>query len=295
MTTVRSKKVLLLGANGQLGSDVHRLLSSKSELEIIPVYRKQLNVEQLQDIIPFLKQFAHVHVVINCIAFTNTDRCEDETLKATLINDLAVGYLAKFCQEKGILLFHMSTDYVFDGKKQQPYTEEDQPQPLNMYGLSKLAGEQAIQAYHGRYFIFRVSSLFGRSGASGKKGNFIETMLKLHDQSQPLSVIDDQYMSPTHTLDVANAIDRFIRSNEDQYGIYHCSGEGYCSWYEFAQQTFQLLNIDVSITPVSYKDYQTKAKRPQYSVLNNAKLKYKYDLPHWEDALKYYLQLKNYI
>ncbi len=286
------KKVLLLGANGQLGRDIQYVFSSLPEYQLIKIYRHNLDIEY-DDIDAFLQKM-DFDILINCTAYHKTDECEDFPIKAYHINSLAVLKLAQFCQHHKKKLFHISTDYVFDGTKAFPYTEEDCPNPLNVYGNSKLSGEHFIKSTHDQYFIFRVSSLFGVAGASGKGGNFIETMIQLGKQRKKLTVIDDQMMSPTATLEIAKAIFTFIDNDIESYGIYHCSGSGECSWYEFAREIFSELRMEVDLTPISHTSYQSKAKRPAYSVLDNSKLSHFYQLKSWRESVVDYLRFKGY-
>ena len=285
------KKVLLLGANGQLGSDIQRTF--KDGIELIALTRKEFDIEK--DSIDILNEFKEVDYIINSTSYHKTDECEDFPDKSFKINSSFVYELARFCFEFDITLFHISTDYVFDGKKNSPYIEEDVPNPLNIYGLSKFAGEKAIQNYLDKYFIFRVSSLFGEAGSSGKGGNFVETMINLAKKGVPLKVIANQYMAPTHTLDIAKAIYYFIVNDIKDYGIYHCCNSGSCSWYEFAKKIFELANINYPITKTTYEEYKTKAKRPKYSVLDNKKLSQYYKMKDWDKALEEYLKIKGYI
>jgi dTDP-4-dehydrorhamnose reductase len=287
------KKILLLGANGQLGTDIHFVFSSFPQYELIDVYRNALDLEK-DDIRTFLSQ-VEFDILINCTSYHKTDQCEDFPTKSLAINSLAIWEIAKYCREHGKVLFHFTTDYIFDGKKNQPYKEEDTPNPLNVYGISKLTGEQFIQNYHDQSFIFRVSSLFGKAGLSGKGGNFVETMIQLGKQGKTIRVVNDQVMSPTHTLEVAKAVFTFIDQNIRDYGVYHCSGEGECSWYEFANEIFEQLNMKVDLVPVSQADYPTKAKRPSYSVLDNTKINEIYQMANWKNSLTEYLYRKGHL
>jgi len=281
-------KILLLGSNGQLGSDVVRVFKD-SKIELITFRRD--NFDALKDKIEFPK----VNYIINCISYHKTDECEDFPEKSFKINSSLVYKLAKYCEANDITLFHISTDYVFDGFKNSPYNEEDVPNPLNIYGLSKFAGEKAIQNYLNKYFIFRVSSLFGEAGASGKGGNFVETMINLAKKGTPLKIIADQYMVPTHTLDIARVIKFFIENQIDEYGIYHVVSDGSCSWYDFTKEIFNQIGSNYNIEKTTYIEYRTKAVRPKYSVLYNRKLLKYYKMPHWKKALNEYLYIKGYL
>lgn len=281
------KKVLLIGANGQLGSDIKKVFTN---VELILYTRDNFDIEK--DSINKLSVYSNVEYIINTTSYHKTDECEDFADKSYKINTSFVYELAKFSKENNIILFHISTDYVFGGEKNTPYLEEDSPNPLNIYGLSKYSGELAIQQYCKKYFIFRVSSLFGEMGASGKGGNFVETMINLAKKEVPINIISDQYMAPTHTLDIARAIYNFIENNIEDYGIYHCCNNGSCSWFDFTKKIFELAKINYPIGKTTYDNYKTKALRPKYSVLANHKLAKYYKMPYWEEALKEYLILK---
>ncbi|MGE7636047.1 dTDP-4-dehydrorhamnose reductase [Bacillus paramycoides] len=287
------KKILLLGANGQLGTDICFVFSSFPQYKIIKVYRRDLDVEK-NDIHSFLSQI-EFDIIINCTSYHKTDECEDFPAKSLVINSLAIGEIAKYCREHDKVLFHFTTDYLFDGKKSQPYRETDTPNPLNVYGISKLTGEHFIKNHLDKYFIFRVSSLFGKAGASGKGGNFVETMIQLGKQGSTIKVVNDQVMSPTHTLEIARAVFAFIDQDIQEYGVYHCSGEGECSWYDFAKEIFDQLNMEIDLVPVSHSNYPAKAKRPSYSVLDNVKINEIYQMVNWKSSLTEYLSRKGHL
>jgi dTDP-4-dehydrorhamnose reductase len=289
------KKILLLGANGQLGTDLQEVFRGDERAQLIPVTRSQLDVERVGEIAGVLDTFGEFDILINCTSYHKTDEVEDFPEKAFAINSMAVWEMAKHCQRHGRVLFHISTDYVFGGQTNAPYREEDATAPLNVYGISKVAGENFIRSYHDKYFIFRVSSLFGQAGASGKGGNFVETMIRLAKEGKPLRVVDDQIMSPTHTLDIARAIKTFITQDVDQYGTYHCSGEGQCSWYEFTREIFAQLQLDADLAPISHNEFKTKARRPAFSVLDNSKINRIHQMPEWKVMLHEYLKRKNHL
>jgi len=287
------KKILLLGSNGQLGTDLQRVLQRTKD--VLPVQRGLLDMERFDQIYPFLSENDDFDVLINCTSYHRTDECEDFPSKSFAVNSTAAVELAKFCRKYDKLLIHFSTDYVFDGKNESDYSEDDAALPLNIYGISKLAGEYGIRAYHDKHFILRVSSLFGVAGASGKGGNFVETMLRLAKEEKPVKVVNDQFMSPTHTLDIARAVESLIDLNVAEYGLYHCSIEGECSWYEFAKEIFEQAGLSVNVFPVKSVEYKTKALRPTRSILNNSKINKYYFMPDWKDALRRYLKIKGYL
>lgn len=285
-------RILLLGANGQLGSDIRSVMAD-APVELVPLYRKDLDVERTDQVAPLLRELGPFDVLINCTSYHKTDECEDYAEKAFAVNALAPREMARTCLEAGAVLIHFTTDYVFDGRSRTPYREPDRTSPLNVYGITKAAGEHFIAAHHDRYFIFRVSSLFGTAGASGKGGNFVETMLRLAGGGSAIRVVDDQIMSPTHTLDIAETIKTFVMDGVSDYGIYHCSGEGECSWHDFAAEIFRQRGVKADLHPVPSSGYKTKASRPPYSVLDNSKLSGIRPMPHWTEALSRYFATKD--
>ncbi|MDF2664116.1 MAG: dTDP-4-dehydrorhamnose reductase [Paenibacillus sp.] len=286
------KRVVLLGANGQLGTDIRRVFRD-APVDLVPLYRGDIDVERTESIGGALRSIGRYDALINCTSYHKTDECEDYAAKAFAVNALAPREMAKACGEAGAVLVHITTDYVFDGRKRTPYLEEDATSPLNAYGVSKAAGEHFVAAHHDKYFILRVSSLFGTAGASGKGGNFVETMLRVAAGGAPLRVVNDQMMSPTHTLDIAESIKLLLQEGVDDYGVYHCSGEGECSWHDFAAEIFRQRGVVADLRPVTGDEFPTKARRPAYSVLDNGKLNRLRPMPHWSEALRDYFRLKD--
>lgn len=286
-------KIVVFGSNGQLGSDLIKTLGVGHEL----VASTHADVDAASfDVLAQLSQYAAADYIINCIATTNVDGCEDNPQATFVINSGFVVQLAKFCQAHEITLIHISTDYVFDGSSNRPYTELDQANPLNVYGLSKYAGEIAVKNYATKHFILRVSSLFGVAGASGKGGNFVTTMLRLANEKDSWTVINDQLTCPTHTLDIARAIKALIEQTVTDYGIYNCVSSSSCSWFEFTQEILrQTGNDPAKVKPVSYQEYKFKALRPQYGIMDVTKISKYYAMPRYNDALAEYLRLKNLI
>ncbi len=285
-------KILVLGANGQLGSDLMKIFAGTNN-DVLGLTQLDLDAASA-DVGSQLAKYTGYEYIINCIATTNVDGCEDNPDLAFILNSAFVVKLAKFCQEQGAILIQVSTDYVLDGIANEPILETAPPSPLNVYGLSKYAGEIAVSSNCDKYFILRVASLFGIAGAAGKGGNFINTMLRLANEKDSWQVIDDQFSSPTHTLDVARAIACLIDDKITDFGVYNCVSSTGCSWYEFTQEILTLsgLNPD-KVKPVSYKDYKFKAKRPQYTILDNSKLAKYYKMPDYKQALAEYLKLKH--
>ncbi|MBW9223432.1 dTDP-4-dehydrorhamnose reductase [Methanothermococcus sp. SCGC AD-155-E23] len=281
-------KVAVIGATGQLGSDLVKVFE-----EVIPLTHSDIEVTDLSscEVLKELKP----HIVINTAAYHKTDECEDNPEKAFLVNAIGARNVALTCKEIGAINVYISTDYVFDGSKEEPYTEEDIPNPINVYGISKYAGELLTRTLCDRYYIIRVSSLFGVAGASGKGGNFVETMIKKGKAGEELYVVNDITMSPTYTKDAAVAIKKIL-SSKLPYGVYHVTNDGFCTWYEFAKAIFEITGIDAKLNPTTSDRYPTKAKRPKNSALSIEKIRfYGIEMRHWRDALRDYLMEKGYL
>lgn len=284
-------KIAILGSNGQLGHDLVKVMTQANH-QVIVLTRADVDASS-DDITTALSKYREVDYLINCIATTNVDGCEDNVTMAFTINTAFSAKLAQFCTVNDITLIHISTDYVFDGNKHTPYLESDTPNPLNIYGLSKYAAELAVSRYAKKYFILRVSSLFGIAGASGKGGNFVTTMLRLANEKESWTVINDQQTCPTHTLDIARAINALIEESVIEYGVYNCVSSTSCSWFEFTQEILRQSGFDVGkVKPVSYKDYKFKALRPQYGVMSVDKLSKYYQMPDYKSALAEYLSMR---
>lgn len=290
------KHIAVIGANGQLGTDLCEVLKDDSTFSFTPLTHKDIEITDLSSIKNALEPI-NPTLVINTAAYNRVDDAEKNTETAFQINAFANKYLSSYCGEKDITLVAISTDYVFglDDKRNAPYRETDCPGPVNAYGLSKLTGEYFVQYYLQKYFIVRTCGLFGKVGSSGKGGNFVELMLKLAREKGHVRVVDDQIVTPTHTLDLAKQILQLIKT--DTFGLYHASAEGECSWYKFAKVIFTLTNTNVKIEPVSSDAFVTAAKRAKYSVLENEKLKQLgiNVMRPWKDGLRDYLKEKGYI
>ncbi len=286
------KKILLLGADGQLGTDIKRFTSS-AEIEIIASTRADFDAD-FDSVDEKLSMYKDCDYIINCIAYHKVDQCEDNREKSFAINANFVLQLSLFATQNNITFIHISTDYVFDGMKNKLHKEVDEPNALNVYGESKFVGEQYVKAYTRKHFVLRVSSLFGSKKSDNPNINFVEKMIHAAKAGQNLKVIDNQIISPTHTKDVALAIKEIIVTNYNNYGTYHCCNSGTCSWFQFVKKIFALTNLDTDLTPVSYVSFHTHAKRPQYCAMDNSKLAKFYKMKNWEDALEEYLELKGY-
>ncbi len=234
-------------------------------------------------------------VVINTAAYVRVDDAEIEVDKAFQVNAVGALNVAKICNEINAVNVYISTDYVFDGTKREPYIEKDTPNPLNVYGLSKYAGEVFTRNYSEKYYIIRVASLYGVSGARGKGGNFIEFMIQKAKNGEEIRVVDDMFMSPTYTKDVAVMLKRLLEL-EPEFGVYHMVNEGYCSWYEFTKEIFNIMGWDIQVIPIKSVELKRLAKRPLFSALKNQKLeKLGLRMRHWKDALRDYLAEKGWI
>ncbi len=290
------KKVALIGANGQLGTDIHKVFSSGNFFKIIPLTTKEIDITDLN---LTKKVFSKINpdIVVNTAAFVRVDEAEDHQEEVFKINTFAQKNLAELCQEKNRTLVYISTDYVFgeDKKRKTSYKETDSPGPINVYGLSKLAGEYATKFICSKYFIVRVCGLFGAAGSLGKGGNIVETLIKAGKEKDVVKVVDDQILTPTYTKDIAENLKELLKT--ENYGLYHITSEGQCSWWEFASEIFRLLKMNVKCQPVTSDVFKTRAKRPAYSVLENYNLK-KLGLNkmrNWKKNLKLYLQEKGYL
>lgn len=290
-------KVIVLGARGQLGTAFQKLVWNGKKDSLIPFSREDLDVCDYNRVRSVLSE-AKPDVVINTSAFHQVDRCEDEVEMAFKVNAYAVRNLAFICRDLNCIFVHFSTDYVFDGTKTRPYTEEDVPNPLSVYATSKLAGEHFARLCP-RHYVVRTCGLYGRSdsesgsattASGGKGGNFVSRILRWAKEGKPLQVVHDQVLTPTSTGGVAAKVQQLLQT--DAFGLYHITDEGECSWYEFAKTVFEFAGVKPDFSPVSSKEFGAKARRPVYSVLKNDMLEKRgiSDMPHWKDALMAYIQ-----
>jgi dTDP-4-dehydrorhamnose reductase len=281
-------RIALLGSNGQLGRD---LLAQLSEHELFPLTRQEFDVTdhaRARSVISDLKP----DLVLNTTAYHRVDDCESQPELAYNVNVLAVLNLVRISNDLDAALVHFSTDYVFDGKSRTPYSEDSVALPLSIYGNSKLAGELLVRTMARKYFVIRTCGLYGNAGSRGKGGNFVETMLSKARNGDPIRVVNDQILSPTSTLEVARQMKSLLTSTH--YGLFHMTSEGACSWFEFATAIFELAEIPADLSPTTSDAYKSPAKRPQYSVLENGRLK-KLGLNrmrHWREGLSEYLNLR---
>jgi dTDP-4-dehydrorhamnose reductase len=284
-------RIAIIGADGQLGSDLVRTLGSD---QVVPLFYPDFDITRTRDMRRVLGEVAP-DTVINTAAFHRVDECEDEPEKAFRVNALAVRDLALAVRDLGFPLVHFSTDYVFDGRQRRPYTEEDAPNPLNVYGVSKLSGEYFVRAALDRHFLVRTCGLYGEAGSKEKGYNFVDRMIALAEAGEPLRVVDDQRVTPTSTAELAERVSALIRTSH--YGLYHLTNEGSCSWFEFARMVFSLLGRPVRLEAINSQASAARARRPAYSVLENKHAK-EIGLPGfspWPAALRDYLRRKGYL
>jgi dTDP-4-dehydrorhamnose reductase len=304
-----TKSILVTGKNGQLGLSLKKLVGDSStalgilaEMKFVFVGRHELDLT-CSDIISAFFSNQRFDAIINCAAYTAVDKAESEPELADQINHLAVAQLAEIAKKQAIPLIHISTDYVFNGQGFKPYVELDDTDPQNVYGLTKLNGEQMMLASGCTGAIIRTSWVYSEFG-----NNFVKTMLRLGKESDSLNIIFDQVGSPTYATDLAQAVLAILDAEfsmlndqqtlEIQYSklkIYHYTNEGVCSWYDFARTIFELSDISCQVKPIETKDHPTSAKRPHYSVMNKSKIKHDLPypkttsglvIPYWRDSLK---------
>lgn len=283
-------KILITGANGQLGRALSIVQRDKKNVQLIKtdisadIERSiiPMDITNLEEVRSILNKYKP-DIIINCAAFTAVDLCETEQEKAYQINAIGPKNLAIVANELDAVFVHISTDYVFDGEGNTPLTEDSKTNPQTIYGRTKLSGEELVQSNCSKYFIIRTAWLYG----DGK--NFVKTMLRLAETNHEVRVVNDQYGTPTSALELARMIFALIKTKE--YGIYHGTNEGSTSWYEFAVEIFKQANKSVKVVPISSSEFNAPAKRPNYSVLSNERLKQVSDFcfMDWKDALKEYL------
>jgi dTDP-4-dehydrorhamnose reductase len=278
--------VLVTGSNGQLGQSLQFIAKNYIDIEFVFCSSSELDITNLNNIKQVFKQFKP-SFCINAAAYTAVDKAESELEKARLINVIGPKNLAEVCNQNNCILLHISTDFVFDGTKKMPYTEDDFPNPTGVYGKTKLEGEQVIQATFDNYFIIRTSWVYSQFG-----NNFMKTMLRLASERDTISVVNDQIGTPTNAVDLAETLLLIIAKCQTEpvevFGIYNFSSQGQCSWYDFAQKIFELNNTTINLLPIPTSSFPTPAKRPKYSVLDKSKIKtaFNIEIKSWEESLK---------
>ncbi|MDA9069934.1 dTDP-4-dehydrorhamnose reductase [Arenitalea sp.] len=275
--------ILVTGGNGQLASCIKDVEKQYDDLNVIYTDHLELDICDLNQIQTFFKSNPQINYCINCAAYTAVDKAETEAKKAFEINATGAKNLAQVCNDHSAILIHVSTDFVFDGEKNEPYTETDVANPISVYGASKLQGEVEIQQALKEHFIIRTSWLYSEYGS-----NFMKTMLRLVETRDEISVVSDQIGTPTYARDLAEVILKIVNSNDKNFGLYHYSNQGVASWYDFAKAIFDSQNISIKVNPIKTEFYPTPAKRPMYSVLEKTKIKDRIELeiPFWRDSLK---------
>lgn len=281
-------KVAVVGANGQLG---HDLLAAFSEIgdSVYGLTHDDIEVSDLDSVKHGLESI-QPELIVNTAAMHHVENCEREPEMAFAVNAMGAKHLAAVARDLGAVLMHVSTDYVFDGNKQSPYVEDDSPQPLNSYGISKLAGEHFVRNTTDKHFLIRTSGLYGKSPCRAKGGlNFIEFMLKRAREKGEVHVVDNEFVTPTSTAELAQQLVCLSRS--DCYGLYHATAEGSCSWYEFARELFAITETRVRLRAAGPNEFPVKVPRPTYSVLENRALKHLgvNKFTSWQNALHKYL------
>lgn len=288
-------KIVITGSKGQLGNELISILrSGRSEIgqideiyngcKIVPVDVDELDITCSSGVKDFLDDLKP-DIVINCAAMTNVDACETEFETAIKVNAIGARNLAVCCENIGAKLIHISTDYVFTGDSSQPYCEFDICEPKSVYGKTKLLGEKYVSQQCRRHFIVRTSWLYGYVG-----NNFVKTMINLGSQKDEIKVVNDQRGNPTNANDLAHHILKIALT--DEYGIYHCTGTGECSWYDFACKIMEYSNLSCKVNPCTTDEFPRPAKRPSFSSLNNLMLKCTVgdEMRDWEVALKEYIK-----
>jgi dTDP-4-dehydrorhamnose reductase len=274
--------VLVTGSNGQLASCIKDLASQYDNLNFIYTDYQGLDICDLKQVNTFFKSDPKIEYCINCAAYTAVDKAETDVDKAYEINAQGAKNLAIVCHEFDVVLIHISTDFVFDGQKNEPYVETDVANPISVYGASKLQGEIEIKQILEKYFILRTSWLYSEHG-----NNFMKTMLRLAETRDEISVVSDQIGTPTYAGDLAEVILKIMSLKNTNFGLYHYSNEGATSWYDFAKAIFEASNLKIKTSPIKTAAYPTPAKRPAYSVMDKTKIKrsLKIDIPFWDDHI----------
>jgi dTDP-4-dehydrorhamnose reductase len=287
--------MLVTGKNGQLGRSINKIISPEAKTDnnlssnnFVFVGREELDLNSESNISHYFDSNDKFDVIINCAAYTAVDKAEEDQELANQINHLAVKQLAQIAKKQQAKLIHISTDYVFDGKSDKPYTEIDTTNPINIYGKTKLAGEKALQeVMPTNAIIIRTSWVYSEYG-----NNFVKTMLRLGQERDRINVVDDQIGSPTYATDLANAIlevinNKVFREEGWETQVYHYSNAGEISWYDFAKEIFKMAKIDCQVNPINTEQYPTTAKRPRNTLMNKRKIKHRFflEIKNWKKSI----------
>lgn len=281
-------KVAVLGANGQLGSDLVACCRQQGS-EVIPLTHEDLRVEEMDSVRGVLGA-AQPDIILNTAAFHDVPQCEDKAARAFAVNAQGALHVARAARELQAVNVYYSTDYVFDGAQRKPYLEDDLPNPLNVYATSKLAGEYLTLHHCPRAFVIRISGIYGRVPCRAKGDHFVSKMIQLARAKPELRVVTDEVLTPTPTWEIARHTLPILAS--DAYGVYHLTCEGSCSWFEFTREIFDLLDIETPLLEARVEDFPAAVRRPQYSVLENRRFRAlgAEPMPHWRSALRHYLE-----
>jgi dTDP-4-dehydrorhamnose reductase len=280
--------VAVLGANGQLGTELVRAFGSVEGYSVYPLTHDEIEVTDAESVRAVLGQ-VRLHAVVNCTAFHRVDECEERPEDAMRVNALGVLNVARACASLDALCVHISTDYVFGGGSDAPFSEDDPPSPINVYGVSKLAGEHLVAQTCPRWLTVRVASLFGTAQARAKRGNFVEAILAKANAGGSIKVVNDVRMSPTYARDAAGALEELIR--REVCGLVHLTNAGSCTWYEFATHIVARAGLPASVISIPSSEYPTKARRPTDSSLQSVRVRdhIRRGLRPWNEALDAYL------
>ena len=275
--------VLVTGGNGQLASCINDRVNQSETMNFFYTDYQDLDICDLKQVNTFFKSKPKIEYCINCAAYTAVDKAEKDVEKAYEINAQGAKNLAIVCREFDVILIHISTDFVFDGQKNEPYVETDIANPISVYGASKLQGEVEIRQILEKYFIFRTSWLYSEHG-----NNFMRTMLRLAETRDEISVVSDQLGTPTYAGDLAEVILKIVNLKNTNFGLYHYSNEGVTSWYDFAKAIFEASKLKIKTNPIKTVAYPTDAKRPAYSVMDKTKIKKILGIqaPFWSESLQ---------
>jgi dTDP-4-dehydrorhamnose reductase len=279
-------RIALIGSNGQLGSELQALLREQSD--VVPLTHQDIRIEDLDQSRKVLGEIKP-DIIINTAAYHHVPRCEENPDISFSVNGLGAWNLARISDHLKCKLVHYSTDYVFDGSKGSPYVEEDRTNPLNVYAITKVAGENFIQNYCEKYFILRVSGIYGKVPCRAKGGNFILTMIRAARERDVVRVVDDEFLTPTSVEEIARNTRTLMLT--DAFGLFHMTCQGACSWFEFAREIFRILKMKTPLQPCKASEFPSPVKRPLYSVLENKKLK-GHQMDHfvsWQEALQVFL------
>lgn len=291
--------IVVTGANGQLGKEIEQaIITGRCEVgeieldvlnsKLILLSKDDLDITNYDDVLNKMNNFSP-DIIINCAAYTDVDRCEDHPDIAYQINSIGAKNLAIIANKIQAKLVHISTDYVFSGYARNPFKESDETVPYSIYGETKLLGEQYIKEYSNKYFIIRTAWLYGSNG-----NNFMKTMIKLGSEKRSINVVNDQIGSPTNANDLVYHILKLILT--DKYGVYHCTGKGECSWYDFSREIMKVAKLNCDVKPCTSLQFKRKAKRPEYSVLCNDKIDLAIGnkMRLWTEAAKEYIENEKY-